>query len=113
MIIYYEGNDIHTLHLNSSKSLELSTYELDEINSKNKSMLELEREILDLKESNDMILRDIEEQGEYIRECESLVLKLEESIEDIKNKKVKDNILNTIKELKSNIDSLDFICRHI
>lgn len=113
MVIYYEGNDIYTLHLSSGKSLELSTYELDEINSKNKSMLELEREIIDLKESNNMMLRDIEEQGEYIRECENLVLQLEESIEDIKNKKVKDNILNTIKELKSNIDSLDFIYRHI
>lgn len=113
MIIYYEGNDIYTLHLNSGKSLELSTYELDEINSRNKSMLELEREIIDLKESNNMMLRDIEEQGEYIRECESLVSQLEELIENIKAVKLQKEIKETIKELKSNIDSLDFICRHI
>lgn len=113
MVIYYEGDDIYTLHLNSGKSLELSTYELDEINSRNKSMLELEREIIDLKESNNMMLRDIEEQGEYIRECESLVSQLEELIENIKAVKLQKEIKETIKELKSNIDSLDFICRHI
>ena len=113
MVTYYEGNDIYTLHLSSGKTLELSTYEMDEITSKSKNILELEEELFKIKEDNKIILNDIEEQGEYIRECENLVMQLEELTEDIKNKKVKDNILNTIKELKSNIDSLDFICRHI
>lgn len=113
MVTYYEGNDIYILHLSSGKSIELTTYELEEINSKNQIILKLEESIKDLKESNNIMLKDIEGQAKYIRDCEKLAIQLEESIKDIKDKKVKDNILDTIKELKSNIDNLDFLSYYL
>lgn len=113
MISLYEGNDIYTLHLESGKTLELSESEINEIRNHRTNISDLEKEIQDLKESNDMMLSDIEEQGQYIRESEMLVLKLESLVENIKAVKLQKEIKETLRELKSSIDDLDFICRHI
>lgn len=113
MFSIYEGNDIYTLHLESGKTLELSESEINEIRNHRTIISDLEKEIQDLKESNDMMLPDIEEQEQYIRESEMLVLKLVSLVENIKAVKSQKEIKETVKELKSSIDDLNFICIHI
>ena len=113
MISLYEGNNIYTLHLESGRSLELDEREIFEIKNFTPDLNKIENKLKEAEDLIDELLEDIENHGEYIRESENLVSEMERVVLSLKNKKAQEELMQLLKEMKSNNEDLDGILSHI